>query len=93
MLKSCLASSKVNSACKSCDWYFLISDLSLFCWNIGIVSVNPIVPFVFSVPESILPESEYSTEVDKSKVGLLLSFSLARSKFELPMSLLRRARE
>ena len=45
------------------------------------------------MPESILPESEYSTEVDKSKEGLLLSFSLARSKFELPISLLRRARE
>ena len=86
-------SSKLNSACRSCDWYFLISDLSLFCWKIGIVKVKPIVPLVFSVPESILPESEYSIDVDKSSEGLLLSFSLAINKFIFWISLLSNSKE
>ena len=48
-----------------------MSDLSMFCWNIGIVKVSPIDALVFSLPASIREPSEYSVEAVISKVGLL----------------------
>ena len=56
-----------------------MSDLSIFCWNIGIVKVKPIDALVFSVPESILEASEYSVDAVISNVGLLELFSFKRS--------------
>ena len=56
-----------------------MSDLSMFCWNIGIVKVKPIDALVFSLPASIREPSEYSVEAVISKVGLLEPFSFERS--------------
>ena len=52
-----------------------MSDLSIFCWNIGIVKVKPIDALVFSLPASILETSEYSVEAVISRLGLLETFS------------------
>ena len=60
---------------------FLISDLSIFWLNIGIVKVKPIVAFVFSEPSSILEASEYSVDAVISSEGLFELFSIDKSIF------------
>ena len=49
------------------------------CWKIGIVKVKATLPFIVSVPLSILSVSEYSAVPVRSKLGFLVFFSLSNS--------------